>query len=34
MVGQQIATIRVPEANLFDVEALQTLMERSRMGKI
>ena len=34
VVGQETTTIRIPEDNLFDVEALQTLMERSRSGDI
>ena len=34
LVGQQTVTVRIPEDNVFDVEALQTLMERSRTGDI
>lgn len=34
VVGQETTTIRIPEDNLFDIEALQTLMERSRRGEI
>ena len=34
VVGQETITIDIPEDNLFDVEALQTLMERSRSGDI
>ena len=34
IVGQQTITVRIPEGNLFDVEALRTLMERSRTGEI
>ena len=32
--GQATITIRIPEGNLFDLEALRTLMERSRQGGI
>ena len=31
---QQTVTVHVPEANVFDVEALKNLMERSRRGEI
>ena len=34
VVGQQTATVRIPAPNVFDVEALRTLMERSRRGEI
>ena len=34
VVGQQTATVRIPEGNVFDVEALRTLMERSRSGEV
>ena len=34
VVAQQTVTIHIPEHNLFDVEALQMLMERSRKGEI
>ena len=34
ILGQQTVTVRIPEDNLFDVEALRTLMERSRNGEI
>ena len=34
IVDQQTVTVHIPEQNVFDVEALQTLMERSRSGKI
>ena len=34
VVGQQTATVHVPKDNVFDVEALRTLMERSRSGEI
>ena len=34
VVGQQTVTVRIPAGNLFDVAALQTLMERSRSGEI
>ncbi|MCY4632965.1 MAG: DUF4365 domain-containing protein [Acidobacteria bacterium] len=34
IIGQQTATVRIPQNNVFDVEALQTLMERSRSGDI
>lgn len=34
VVGQETTTIHIPEENLFDIEALQTLMERSRSGDI
>ncbi len=33
VVGQQTVTVHVPEHNVFDVEALRTLMERSRSGE-
>ena len=33
-VGQQTVTVRIPEHNVFDVEALRTLMEQSRSGDI
>lgn len=32
--GQQTVTVRIPERNVFDVEALRELMERSRKGEI
>ena len=32
--GQQSVTVRIPEHNVFDVEALQILMEQSRNGEI
>jgi hypothetical protein len=31
---QQTVTVHVPEANVFNVEALQKLMEQSRRGEI
>ena len=34
VVGQQTVTVRIPECNLFDMEALGKLMERSRKGEI
>ena len=34
VVGQQTATVRIPEDNVFDVETLRTLMGRSRSGEI
>lgn len=34
MLRQQTVTVRIPEGNLFDVDALRTLMERSRSGEI
>ena len=34
VVGQQTVTVHIPEHNVFDVEALRTLMERSRSGQI
>ena len=34
IIGQRTATVRIPQDNVFDVEALQTLMERSRSGDI
>ena len=34
VVGQQTATVRIPKDNVLDVEALRTLMERSRSGEI
>ena len=33
-VGQETVTVRIPEDNVFDIEALRTLMERSRAGEI
>ena len=32
--GQQTVTVRIPESNLLDVDALRDLMERSRSGGI
>ena len=32
--GQQSVTVRIPEHNVFDVKALQTLIEQSRNGEI
>lgn len=32
--GQQAVTVRIPDRNLLDVEALRDLMERSRRGGI
>ena len=32
--GQQTVTVHIPARNVFDVKALQKLMERSRKGKI
>lgn len=34
VVGQETTTVRIPEDNVFDLEALRTLMERSRSGEI
>ncbi len=34
VTGQESVTVRIPERNLFDVETLRTLMERSRRGDI
>ena len=34
VVGQQTVTVRIPEHNVFDVETLLTLIERSRNGEI
>ena len=34
VVGQQTVTVHIPEDNVFDVNALRTLMERSRSGEI
>ena len=34
VVEQQTVTVHIPEHNVFDVEALRTLMERSRSGEI
>ena len=34
IVGQQKVTVRIPEENVFDVEGLRALMERSRNGEI
>ena len=33
-VDQKTVTVRIPEHNVFDVEALRTLMEQSRSGEI
>jgi len=33
-IDQQTVTVHIPEDNLFDVDALLTLMERSRSGEI
>ena len=32
--GQQSVTVQIPEHNVFDVEALRTLIEQSRNGEI
>ena len=32
IVGQETVTVHIPRGNLFNVEALRTLMERSRSG--
>ena len=32
--GQQTVTVRIPEHNVFDVDALRELMEQSRRGEI
>ena len=32
--NQQTVTVRIPERNLLDVEAMRDLMERSRTGDI
>ena len=34
VVSQETVTVPIPEGNVFDVAALQTLMERSRRGDI
>ena len=34
VVGQQTVTVRIPAQNVFNVDALRTLMERSRRGQI
>ncbi len=34
IAGQETVTVHVPEQNLLDVETLQELMERSRVGKL
>ena len=34
VTGQETVTVRIPERNLFDVETLRVLMERSRRGEI
>ena len=34
VVGQKTVTVRIPKDNVFDVKALQKLMERSRSGEI
>ena len=34
VTGQETVTVRIPERNLFDVETLQTLIDRSRRGEI
>ncbi len=34
VTDQETVTVRVPERNLFDVETLHELMERSRAGKL
>ena len=34
VIGQQTTTVRIPEDNVFDIEALRALMERSRSGEI
>lgn len=32
--GRQTVTVRIPEHNVFDVDALRELMEQSRKGEI
>ncbi len=34
IVDQKTVTVRIPEQNVFDVEAMRDLMERSRAGEI
>ena len=34
IVGKQTVTVHIPEQNVFDVETLRALMERSRKGEI
>ena len=34
VVGQQTVSVRIPAQNVFNVEALRTLMEQSRRGQI
>ncbi len=34
VVGQQTVTVRIPERNVFDIEALRMLIEKSRAGEI
>ena len=34
IVDQKTVTVRIPEQNVFDVEAMRDLMERSRVGEI
>ncbi len=34
IIGQETITVRIPQDNVFDVAALNDLMERSRLGKI
>ena len=34
VVGQETVTVRIPEDNVFDIEALRALMEQSRAGEI
>jgi len=33
-VNQSSVTIRIPEVNLFTVEAMRHLMEQSRLGRL
>ena len=34
VIGQETVTVQIPEGNVFDLKALQDLMERSRTGEI
>lgn len=34
VAGQQTITVRIPKDNLFNIEALEDLMEQSRLGSI
>ncbi len=34
VIGRKTVTVRLPEQNIFDIEALRKLMQKSRKGEI